>query len=222
MACALSHRRCGCSRQARRHPKKSTAHASQKQRPDVKARRRAWLEGQLDLDPRKLIFIDETAASTRMARLRGRGQSVANDVAPPSPHGHWKTITFTARLRLSGLAVPRQPGNSTGRLLASPSWSMQSRCSPRSFPADIVIMDNLPAHKIAGVRASGGARLLLLAPYSPDFNPIEMAAAQEAAARSIDELWSAVADCLTSFKPPNAEITSSQSDMTSGRRAARP
>ena len=152
MACALSHRRCGCSRQARRHPIKSTAHASQKQRPDVKARRRAWLEGQLDLDPRKLIFIDETAASTRMARLRGRGQSVANDVAPPSPHGHWKTITFTARLRLSGLAVPRQPGNSTGRLLASPSWSMQSRCSPRSFPADIVIMDNLPAHKIAGVR----------------------------------------------------------------------
>ena len=86
-------------------------------------------------------------------------------------------------------------------------------------------MDNLPAHKIAGVRQAiekTGARLLLLAPYSPDFNPIEMAAAQEAAARSIDELWSAVADCLTSFKPPNAEITSSQSDMTSGRRAARP
>ena len=82
--------------------------------------------------------------------------------------------------------------------------------APDLSPGDIVIMDNLPAHKIAGVRAAiekTGARLLLLPPYSPDFNPIEMAFSKlkallrKAAARSIDELWSVVADCLTSFKP---------------------
>jgi hypothetical protein len=65
-------RQCGCPRQARHYVQKKTAHASEQQRPDVKGRRRAWFYGQLDLDAEKLIFIDETAASTKMARLRGR------------------------------------------------------------------------------------------------------------------------------------------------------
>jgi transposase len=195
------------SRQVRRHVQKKTAHASEQQRPDVKARRCAWFEGQLDLDPEKLIFIDETAASTKMARLRGRakrGQRCRASI----PHGHWKTTTFTAGLRLSGLVVPMLlDGPMTG--VAFLAYAEQV-LAPDLCPGDIVIMDNLPAHKITGVRAAiekTGARLLLLPPYSPDFNPIEMAFSKlkallrKAAARSIDELWSVVADCLASFKP---------------------
>ena len=191
----------------RRHVQKKTAHASEQQRPDVKARRCAWFEGQLDLDPEKLIFIDETAASTKMARLRGRakrGQRCRASI----PHGHCKTTTFTAGLRLSGLVVPMLlDGPMTG--VAFLAYAEQV-LAPDLCPGDIVIMDNLPAHKITGVRAAienTGARLLLLPPYSPDFNPIEMAFSKlkallrKAAARSIDELWSVVADCLASFKP---------------------
>lgn len=82
--------------------------------------------------------------------------------------------------------------------------------APELRPGDIVIMDNLPAHKISGAREAiekAGARLLFLPPYSPDFNPIEMAFSKlkallrKAAARTIDELWSVVADCLPAFKP---------------------
>jgi len=81
---------------------------------------------------------------------------------------------------------------------------------PELTPGDIVVMDNLPAHKVAGVRNAieeAGASLLLLPPYSPDFNPIEMAFAKlkallrKAAARTIDELWAVVADCLSQFSP---------------------
>jgi hypothetical protein len=71
----------------------------------VKARRRAWFDGQLDLDPSRLIFIDETSASTKMARLRGRARK-GERCRAPVPHGHWKTTTFTAGLRLDGLAAP--------------------------------------------------------------------------------------------------------------------
>lgn len=82
--------------------------------------------------------------------------------------------------------------------------------APELRPGDIVVMDNLPAHKISGVREAiekAGARLLFLPPYSPDFNPIEMAFSKlkallrKAATRTIDELWSVVADCLTAFTP---------------------
>lgn len=82
--------------------------------------------------------------------------------------------------------------------------------APTLPPGDVVVMDNLPAHKISGVRETiekVGARLLYLPPYSPDFNPIEMAFSKlkallrKAAARSIDELWSVVANCLSAFNP---------------------
>ena len=67
--------------------------------------RQAWFEGQLDLDPRRLVFIDETGASTKMARLRGRAPR-GERCRAAVPHGHWKTTTFTARLRLGGLVAP--------------------------------------------------------------------------------------------------------------------
>ena len=84
---------------------KKTAHAAEQERPDVAARRLAWLESQPDLDPRRLVFIDETGASTKMARLRGRSKR-GQRCRAAVPHGHWKTTTFTAGLRRDGLTAP--------------------------------------------------------------------------------------------------------------------
>ncbi|RWK55149.1 IS630 family transposase, partial [Mesorhizobium sp.] len=185
--------------------KKKTAHAAEQQRPDVLRRRRTWFDGQLDLDPERLIFIDETAASTKMARLRGRSLR-GERCRAAVPHGHWKTTTFTAGLRLGGLAAPMLldgPMNGSAFLAYA-----EQVLAPELHPGDIVVMDNLPAHKISGVREAIeklGARLLFLPPYSPDFNPIEMAFSKlkallrKAATRTIDELWSVVANCLAAF-----------------------
>ena len=171
----------------------------------MKARRRAWFDDQLDLDPGKLIFIDETSASTKMARLRGRAKK-GERCRASIPHGHWKTTTFTAGLRLDGLTAPTLlDGAMNGPAFLA---YVEQVLVPELSPGDIVIMDNLPAHKVTGVRAAieaAGASLLLLPPYSPDFNPIEMAFAKlkallrKAATRTIDDLWELVANCLDQF-----------------------
>ena len=159
----------------------------------MKAAREAWYEGQLDLDPRRLVFIDETGASTKMARLRGRaprGQRCRAAV----PYGHWKTTTFTAGLRLGGMVAPMVlDGAMNGDAFRA---YVEQVLVPELAKGDIVIMDNLPAHKVSGVRTAieeAGARLIYLPPYSPDFNPIEMAFSKlkavlrKAAARTIAE-----------------------------------
>ncbi len=140
-----------------------------------------------------------------MARLRGRSLR-GERCRAAVPHGHWKTSTFTAGLRLNGLAAPMLldgPMNGPAFLAYA-----EQVLAPELGPGDIVIMDNLPAHRISGVREAiekVGARLLYLPPYSPDFNPIEMAFSKlkallrKAAARTIDELWAVVADCLSEF-----------------------
>ena len=141
----------------------------------MKAAREAWFEGQLDLDPAKLIFIDETGASTKMARLRGRAKR-GERCRAAIPYGHWKTTTFTAGLRLGGLAAPMVlDGPMDGEVFLA---YIKQFLAPELAKGDIVIMDNLPAHKVTGVRKAiedVGATLLYLPPYSPDFNPIEMA-----------------------------------------------
>jgi len=78
---------------------KKTAHACEQQRADVLRRRRAWFEGQIDLEPERLVFIDETGASTKMARRYGRAPK-GESCRAPVPHGHWKTTTFVGALRL--------------------------------------------------------------------------------------------------------------------------
>ena len=157
------------------------------------------------MDPGKLVFIDETGASTKMARLRGRARK-GERCRAAIPHGHWKTTTFTAGLRLSGLAAPMLldgPMNGDAFLAY-----VEQVLAPELEQNDIVIMDNLPAHKVTGVRQAiekVGASLLYLPPYSPDFNPIEMAFSKlkailrKAAARSIDDLWQVIADALDKF-----------------------
>ncbi|MEW9539592.1 IS630 family transposase [Agrobacterium radiobacter] len=185
--------------------KKKSAHALEQDRPDVLKRRRAWFEGQLDLDPEKLIFIDETGLSTKMARLRGRairGERCRAGV----PHGHWKTTTFTGALRLTGMTAPFvYDGAMNGNVFLA---YVEQVLSPTLQTGDVVVMDNLPAHKAAGVRDAierAGAKLMFLPPYSPDFNPIENAFSKlkamlrARAERKIDALWDAVGTLIPRF-----------------------
>ena len=180
-------------------------HASEQERPDVAAQREAWFEAQPDLDPERLVFIDETGASTKMARLRGRAPR-GKRCRAQVPHGHWKTTTFTGALRLSGMTAPMVldgPMNGPAFLAY-----VEQILVPTLRPGDIVVVDNLPAHKSGGVRAAierAGATLLYLPPYSPDFNPIEKAFAKlkallrKAAARTINDLWDAIRDAIPKF-----------------------
>ena len=143
----------------------------------MNAAREAWFEGQLDLDPTRIVFIDETAANTKMARLYGRAPR-GERCRAPVPHGHWKTTTFTAGLRHDRIAAPMVldgPMNGDAFLAY-----VEQALVPELRPGDIVIMDNLPAHKVHGVRQAieaAGASLRYLPPYSPSFNPIKMRAA---------------------------------------------
>lgn len=151
------------------------------------------------------MFIDETGLSTKMARLRGRaprGERCRAGV----PHGHWKTTTFTGALRLTGMTAPFvYDGAMNGVVFLA---YVEQVLVPTLTPGDIVIMDNLPAHKAAGVRdaiETAGATLRFLPPYSPDFNPIENAFAKlkallrARAERTVSELWEAVGALLDSF-----------------------
>ena len=146
-----------------------------------------------------------------MARLRGRSQR-GERCRATVPHGHWKSATFTAGLRLDGIVAPwLLDGAMDGE-----AFLVYLRCVlvPTLQPGDVVVMDNLPAHKVAGVREiieATGAYLRYLPPYSPDFNPIEMAFAKlkaflrRVAARSIPELWAAVSLAINRFRPKECE-----------------
>jgi transposase len=151
------------------------------------------------------VFIDETGASTKMARRHGRAPRGAR-LRMSVPHGHWKTTTFVGALRLSGMTAPMVLDRAmTG------AWFLayvQQVLAPTLTVGDIVVMDNLPAHKSAAVRKAieaTGAELRLLPPYSPDLNPIENAFAKlkallrKAAARTVASLERAIAIAIDAF-----------------------
>lgn len=186
---------------------KKSAHAAEQDRPDILRRRWDWFEGQPDLDSDRLVFIDETWASTKMARTHGRAPR-GERLRSPVPHGHWKTTTFVAGLRVSGMVAPMVlDGPING--IAFQAYVDQV-LAPELRPGDIVVMDNLGSHKGAGVRAAieaAGATLLYLPPYSPEFNPIENAFAKlkamlrKAAARTVEGLWNAIGRIIGTFTP---------------------
>lgn len=169
-------------------------------------KREEWVGGQLTFDPDKLIFIDETWASTNMARSRGRAPR-GERLRASIPHGHWKTTTFVAGLRLSGMVAPMVlDGPINGAAFQA---YVDHVLVPELRPGDVVVMDNLGSHKGAGVRAAieaAGAKLLYLPPYSPDFNPIENAfsklkALLRTAAERTEGLWAVIGRCLDRFTP---------------------
>ena len=142
-----------------------------------------------------------------MARLRGRAPR-GERLRTSLPHGHWRTTTFVAGLRLEGMTAPMViDGPINGEIFRA---YVERVLVPTLRPGDVVIMDNLGSHKGAAVREAieaTGAELRFLPPYSPDFNPIENAFSKfkallrKAAARTRDALWTAVADALDAFSP---------------------
>ncbi|MEM6943665.1 MAG: transposase, partial [Pseudomonadota bacterium] len=178
-------------------------HAIEQDRPDVLGKRRAWFGSQPDLDPERLVFVDETWTATNMARSHGRcrrGKRLRMGV----PHSHRKTTTFVAGLRLGGMVAPmvldgpingaRHCRSDQWRNKARGSRPMSVTCSHRpsgpatSFGAALepmahwrLTLDNLSSHKRVAAREAieaRGARLRFLPPYSPDLNPIELAFAK--------------------------------------------
>jgi len=186
---------------------KKTAHAAEQDRADVLRRGWEWFDRQLDLDPERLVFIDETWASTKMARTCGRARR-GQRLRAAIPHAHWKTTTFVAGLRSTGMMAPMVlDGPING--IAFQAY-VEQVLVPELNPGDVVVLDNLSSHKGVGVRTAieaAGASLLYLPPYSPDFNPIENAFAKlkamlrKAAERTVAGLWAAIGIAATAFGP---------------------
>jgi len=153
------------------------------------------------------VFIDETAVSTNLARLKGRAPKGVR-VIGTVPLGSWQTITFVAALRHNKMTAPMVfEGAMTGEMFLA---YVEQVLVPSLAPGDTVVMDNLSAHKVPGIREAieaAGATLLYLPPYSPDFNPIEQlfaklkALLRKAGERSVEGLWNRIADLLKAFTP---------------------
>ena len=151
------------------------------------------MQGQLD--PARLVFIDETWIKTNMAPLRGWGPR-GRRLAGLAPHGRWRTLTFIAALRCDRLTAPCVfDGPINGQCFRA---YVDQQLIPTLNPGDIVILDNLGSHKSKAVRAAikaAGARLWFLPPYSPDLNPIEQTFAKikhwmrMAQKRTVEETW---------------------------------
>jgi transposase len=161
------------------------------------------------MDPARFVFLDETGTATNMARRYGRSPAAQRLVATV-PHGHWRTTTFIAGLRQTGLVAPLVlDGPMTGRAFCA---YVEQCLAPALAPGDV--LDNLAAHRIDGVRqaiAAAGASILYLPPYSPDLNPIEQlfaklkALLRKVAARTKEDLWSTIGHLLDAY--PSTECS---------------
>jgi len=173
----------------------------------VARKRERWRRHQGRLDPRRLVFIDETWAKTNMTRTHGRcarGQRLVDRV----PHGHWKTLTFLAALRCDRIDAPFVlDGPINGEAF---QLYVEKILAPALRPGDVVIMDNLGSHKGKAARAAiraRGAHLIFLPPYSPDLNPIEQVFAKlkhlmrKAQPREVEATWRKAGQLLDLFTP---------------------
>jgi transposase len=153
------------------------------------------------------VFIDETWASTNMTRRYGRAPRGMRLLAAV-PHGHWKVTTVVAGLRTSGITAPCVfDGAINGARFRA---YVEQLLAPTLRPGDIVVLDNLNSHKVAGIREAinaQGAEILFLPPYSPDLNPIEQgfskfkSALRKAAERTVEALWQTIGRSLDTFTP---------------------
>jgi len=152
---------------------KKTLHASEQERPDVKERREHWRESQEAMDVSRLVFLDETGAKTNMTRLYGRALH-GERVIDHAPHGHWCTTTIIGAMRLDGTIACMSVDGATDKIIFREY--MRHILIPTLRPGDIIILDNLSAHKDDETKQlieQAGATLHFLPPYSPDLNPIE-------------------------------------------------
>jgi transposase len=186
--------------------KKKSLRATEQKRKDVARARRKWIREQGLLDPAKLVFIDETSVNTNMVRLYGRapcGVRLIDHV----PFGQWETLTFVSALRHDGMVAPMLiEGPMNGELFLA---YVEQCLVPTLKPQDIVVVDNLGSHKVAGVAEAieaAGATLRYLPQYSPDLNPIEMpfskfkACLRKLAQRTIPGIRRGIRSFLSSLK----------------------
>ena len=180
---------------------------SEHDRPDVAAARVAWHAAAPTWDVAHLVFLDETGITTHLLRRYGRAPRGAR-VHDHAPCGRWQTSTFLAALRVTGLTAPGVfDGAIDGESVRA---YIDQILVPTLHPGDIVIADNLGAHKVAGIQRAlqaAGATLWYLPPYSPDLNPIELcfaklkALVRTARCRSTETLWPFLGECLAHFSP---------------------
>jgi transposase len=187
------------------HAKKKSLIASERQREDVVEARRQWTASQLNINPDRAVFLDETWAKTNMTRTYGRSLR-GTRLLESTPIRRWDTTTFLGAMRSTGFIAPLcVEGAINGSLFLA--WVQQAlvKCLR---PGDIVVMDNLTSHKVKGVKEAieaVGAEVRYLPPYSPDLNPIELAFSKfkkllrDGAQRTTDKLWHLCGQVLDLF-----------------------
>jgi transposase len=194
-------------RRLRLSRKKKSTHASERDRPDVTEARRQWPQKVAGVDPDDLVFLDETGANTALQRTHGyapKGERVVGSV----PWQGWQAVTFVGALTADGLVAPwALEGALNG------AWFLayvEQVLVPALRPGMVVVMDNLPCHKVQGVEEAiraAGCRLEYLPPYSPDLNPIENAfsklkrALRDWAARTVGGVYDALRRLIKRFGP---------------------
>lgn len=186
---------------------KKTLLAEEQTRPDVARKRARWKMRQGRIDPRRLVFLDETWVKTNMAPLRGWGPK-GRRLKGYAPHGRWKTLTFIAALRHDRIEAPFViDGPINGAFFQA---YVEQILAPTLSPGDVVILDNLGSHKGKAARAAvraRGAHLIFLPPYSPDLNPIEQVFSKlkhlmrKAQPRTPEDTWRKAGQLLDLFSP---------------------
>ena len=190
--------------------KKKSLHAAERETGRIRAERQLWQEEAKQIDPARLVFLDESGVTTEMTRRYGRimgGDRLHEGV----PAGRWRTLTVLGAVSISGwVALMTIEAPTDGDVFLA---YLDHVLCPRLLPGQIVVMDNLGAHKVDGVAErilQTGATLLYLPPYSPDFNPIEKCRAQlkqrlrVLKARSLPSLQDALTDALAVLTPQHA------------------
>ena len=190
---------------------KKSLHAAEQDTAAGQLQRSLWRAETSQIDPARLIFLDESGVTTEMTRRYGRAPR-GERVGEGTPAGHWRTLTVWGAIRMSGwVATMTIEAATDGEIFLA--YVEQVLC-PQLRPGDIVVMDNLAAHKVAGGRdliENAGARLRYLPPYSPDFNPIEKCWSKvkqllrAAKARSMFRLERSLADALEAVSAHNVQ-----------------
>jgi transposase len=194
-------------RRLRLSRKKKSTHAAEQDRPDVAEARRQWPAKLAGVDPDDLVFLDETGANTTMQRTHGYAP-IGQRVVATAPLAGWEAVTFVGALTAAGLIAPwALEGALNGEWFLA---YVEQILVPALRPGMVVVMDNLPCHKVRGVEeaiTAAGCRLEYLPAYSPDLNPIENAfsklkrALRDGAARTVEGIYEGLRRIITRYSP---------------------
>jgi transposase len=190
---------------------KKSLYAAERDTEINRQRRANYFEAIRAISPERLIFLNESGVSTQMTRGYGRCLAGAR-IAEARPEGNWKILTILGAMSVGGMIATMTIEAATDQEIFL-AYLDHVLC-PKLEPGDVVVMDNLSSHKVAGVRQrieAAGAAVLYLPPYSPDLNPIEKAWSKlkqllrSAKARSAEALHQAIEDLLPQITPDNAQ-----------------